>query len=147
MSSPKAKRTELFLTASFTLRSRFHPTSSPVGAVNVLLGYQRLLLVYLPLTHVLEYTVELVMIFVGMPCDYGRVKTLTDASVWNCKKKIKCFPTSIIVGLPAVWENFPKSIVAPIAEAELCMYIPALRRSQIYQLRSSLSDVRAATGG
>jgi hypothetical protein len=38
--------------------------------------------------HVLEagaYHGAVVMIFVGMPCAYGRVKTLTDASAQNCR--------------------------------------------------------------
>ena len=56
-----------------------------VGAVSLLLGHQShedSFLLYLPLPHILpvEYIVELVMIFFGGSCSYGRVNTLTDAS-------------------------------------------------------------------
>jgi long-chain acyl-CoA synthetase len=60
---------------------------------------------------VLEYIVELVMIFVGMPCGYGRVKTLTDASV---KGDISAFRPSIMVGVPTVWETIRKGIIAKV---------------------------------
>jgi long-chain acyl-CoA synthetase len=39
----------------------------------------------LPLAHILEFVVENSFIFAGMPIGYGRVKTLTDASVRECK--------------------------------------------------------------
>ena len=54
-------------------------------------------LVYL--AHVLEHIVWLVMIFVGMSCGCGRVKTLIDASVGNCKGNISAFQLSIMIGL------------------------------------------------
>ena len=64
-----------------------------IGTVEVLLGqhltYEDSFLAYLHLAHVLEYyIVELVMIFVSMLSGYGHVKTLTDASVRNCKGDI-----------------------------------------------------------
>jgi long-chain acyl-CoA synthetase len=89
-----------------------------VGAVHVLLGhhltYEDSFLAYLPLAHVLEYIVELVMIFIGMPCGYGPVKTITDASVWNCKGDISTFRPSIMFGVPAVWETIRKGVVAKV---------------------------------
>ncbi|KAF6743286.1 long-chain-fatty-acid-CoA-ligase [Ephemerocybe angulata] len=82
-----------------------------VGAVRVLLGhhltYEDSFLAYLPLAHVLEYIVELIMLFVGMPTGYGRVKTLTDAS--------RVSRPSIMVGVPAVWETIRKGILAKVA--------------------------------
>jgi long-chain acyl-CoA synthetase len=42
-------------------------------------------LAFLPLAHILEFVVENSFIFAGMPIGYGRVKTLTDASVRECK--------------------------------------------------------------
>ena len=68
-----------------------------VGAVDILLGhhptYEDSFLVYIPsfpciypLAHVLEYIIELVMIFVGMRSGYIRVKTpLTDALTGTTK--------------------------------------------------------------
>jgi long-chain acyl-CoA synthetase len=63
-----------------------------VGAVNVLLGHH--------LTYEDSSFVELAMIFVSMPCGYGPVKTLTNASV----------RFSIMVGVPAVWERPSSSL-------------------------------------
>ena len=89
-----------------------------VGAVYVLLGHHLTkddtFLAYLPLAHVLEYIVELIMIFVGMTCGYGRIKTLTDASVRNCKGDISAFRPTIMVGVPAVWETIRKGIIAKV---------------------------------
>jgi long-chain acyl-CoA synthetase len=129
-----------------------------VGAVNVLLGhhltYEDSFLAYLPLAHVLEYIVELVMIFVSMPYGYGRVKTLTDASVRNCKGDICAFRPSIMVGVPAVWETIRKGIIAkvnsgsPITKAIFngAMY---LKKNNIPILADTIvfSGVRAATRG
>ncbi|KAG0702096.1 hypothetical protein DFH29DRAFT_982451 [Suillus ampliporus] len=87
-----------------------------VGAVYKLLG-QHLsnddtFLGYLPLAHILEYIVELIIFFVGMKTGYGRVKTLTDASVRHCKGDIVTFRPSIMVGVPAVWEQIRKGIIS-----------------------------------
>ncbi|KAG5723723.1 Long-chain-fatty-acid--CoA ligase 2 [Termitomyces sp. T112] len=132
-----------------------------VGAVYALLGhhltYDDSYLAYLPLAHVLEYIVELIMVFVGMPSGYGRVKTLTDASVRKCKGDISAFRPSIMVGVPAVWETIRKGIIAKVnggsvvkktvfngAYAAKKANIPVLA-----QIADSvvLSGVRAATGG
>jgi long-subunit acyl-CoA synthetase (AMP-forming) len=57
---------------------------------------------------------ELVVIFVGMPCCCGRIKTLTDASVRNCKGVNSAFRPLNMVGVPAVWEGIRKGIVAKV---------------------------------
>ncbi|TFK35641.1 hypothetical protein BDQ12DRAFT_725927 [Crucibulum laeve] len=92
-----------------------------VGAVYVLLGhhltYADSYLAYVPLAHVLEYIVETIMFFVGMPSSYGRVKTLTDASVRGYKRDISEFKPSIMVGVPAVWEQIRKGILSKYAGA------------------------------
>ncbi|TFK35638.1 hypothetical protein BDQ12DRAFT_737516 [Crucibulum laeve] len=89
-----------------------------IGAVYVLLGqhltYADSYLAYLPLAHVLEYIVEMIMFFVGMPSGYGRVKTLTDASVRGCKGDISEFKPSIMVGVPVVWEQIRKGILSKV---------------------------------
>ena len=132
-----------------------------VGAVNLLLGHHLSLgdsfLAYLPLAHVLEYIVELVMIFVGMPLGYGRVKTLTDASVRNCKGDISAFRPSIMVGVPAVWETIRKGIIAKVNSGGTikknvfngAMYVKKKEIPVLAQIADSviLSGVRAATGG
>ena len=132
-----------------------------VGAVYLLLGhhftYEDSYLAYLPLAHVLEYIVELVMIFVGMPCGYGRVKTLTDASVRNCKGDISAFRPSIMVGVPAACETIRKGIIAKVnAGGSIkkgifngAMSVKKNNVPVLAQLADSaiLSGVRAATGG
>lgn len=132
-----------------------------VGSVYVLLGhhltYEDSYLAYLPLAHVLEYIVELIMIYVGMPSGYGRVKTLTDASVRNCKGDIGAFRPSIMVGVPAVWETIRKGILAKVNAGGTIKKglfngaMTAKKRNTpvLSQLADSvvLSGVRAATGG
>lgn len=71
-------------------------------------------LAFLPLSHVLEYIVELALFFVGVTTGYGRVKTLTDASVRNCLGDIRAFRPTIMVGVPAVWELIRKGIVGKV---------------------------------
>ena len=132
-----------------------------VGAVYILLGHhltdKDTFLAYLPLAHVLEYIVELVMVFTGVPCGYGRIKTLTDASVRNCKGDISAFKPSIMVGVPAVWETIRKGIIAKInsggsikkAIFDGAMYVKKNNVPILAQIADSLilSGVRAATGG
>jgi hypothetical protein len=64
---------------------------------------------------------ELVMIFVAM-----QLRTRQDPHICLCLKlsikDVSVIPTSIMVDLPAVWENFLKGIVAPIAEAAPLFY-------------------------
>lgn len=132
-----------------------------VGAVYTLLGhhltYDDSYLAYLPLAHVLEYIVEMCVLFVGMPSGYGRVKTLTDASVRNCKGDISTFRPSIMVGVPAVWETIRKGIVAKVnsgGTVKKSLFNGAIAAKKanlpvLAQLADSvvLSGVRAATGG
>lgn len=112
---------------------------------------------YLPLSHILEYIVELFFLFAGLVNGYARVKTLTDASVRRCAGDIRAFRPTIMIGVPAVWEMIKKGIVAQINKSG------ALRRSVFngaYMVKkwgipvlSQLADtvvfsqIRAATGG
>ncbi|KAF8968685.1 long-chain-fatty-acid-CoA-ligase [Flammula alnicola] len=132
-----------------------------VGSVYMLLGhhltYEDSFLAYLPLAHVLEYIVEMIMLFVGMPSGYGRVKTLTDASVRNCKGDIRAFRPSIMVGVPAVWETIRKGILTNVnasgaLKKNLFNGAMAAKKKNVpvlAQLADSvvLSGVRTATGG
>ncbi|CAE6411279.1 unnamed protein product, partial [Rhizoctonia solani] len=89
-----------------------------LGAIKTLLGHHLKpddsFLAYLPLAHILEYIVELALFFVGMTTGYGRVKTLTDASVRNCQGDIRAFRPTIMVGVPAVWETIRKGIMGKV---------------------------------
>jgi len=87
-----------------------------VGAIQPLVGYiltpeQGTLLAFLPLAHILEYVVELALGYVGLQIGYGRIRTLTDASVRNCQGDLKeCKPT-IMIGVPQIWETIRKGIL------------------------------------
>ncbi|KAG2354962.1 AMP-dependent synthetase/ligase [Suillus spraguei] len=89
-----------------------------LAAVYTLLGhhvcFDDTFLAYLPLAHIFEYIVELTLFFVGITTGYGRVKTLTDVSVRRCKGDIVTFRPSIMVGVPAVWEQIRKWITGRI---------------------------------
>ncbi len=53
---------------------------------------------YLPLAHVLEFLVENMCVFQGISIGYGSPKTLTDASVRNCKGDIKELRPTLMAG-------------------------------------------------
>ncbi|PCH43221.1 acetyl-CoA synthetase-like protein [Wolfiporia cocos MD-104 SS10] len=74
------------------------------------LGKDDSYLAYLPLSHVLEWIVEMCLFFVGMSFGYARVKTLMDNSVRNCLGDIRAFKPTIMCGVPQVWEMIRKGI-------------------------------------
>jgi long-chain acyl-CoA synthetase len=87
------------------------------GASSIVGGYlspNDRLLAYLPLAHIIEFVFENASIFWGTTLGYGSPKTLTDASVRNCKGDIAEFRPSIIVGVPAVWELIKKGVIGRI---------------------------------
>ncbi|KAG2105453.1 uncharacterized protein F5147DRAFT_240678 [Suillus discolor] len=132
-----------------------------VGAVYTLLGHHLgnddSFLAYLPLAHILEYIVELILFFVGMKTGYGRVKTLTDASVRQCKGDIVTFRPSIMVGVPAVWEQIRKGITTKVnASGSLKKAIfngaMAAKKADVPGLSqladaAVLNNIKQATGG
>ncbi|SAM02880.1 hypothetical protein [Absidia glauca] len=75
------------------------------------------MLAYLPLAHVLELTVESACVYWGVTLGYASVRTLTDASVRNCKGDIKEFRPTLMTGVPAVWESIRKGILNKINSA------------------------------
>jgi long-chain acyl-CoA synthetase len=54
---------------------------------------------------------ENLCLFWGGTMGYGNARTLSDASVRNCKGDIREFRPTILVGVPAVWESVKKGIV------------------------------------
>jgi long-chain acyl-CoA synthetase len=72
------------------------------------------LLTYLPLAHILEFVFENAVIYWGGTMGYGGIKTISDASVRNCKGDIREFRPTILVGVPAVWETVKKGILAKV---------------------------------
>lgn len=114
-------------------------------------------LAYLPLAHIFEYMVELIMLFAGVPLGYGRIKTLTDGSVRHCKGDISTFRPSMMVGVPAVWEMIRKGILGKISSGGVLRKLVfngamMMKRNQVpvlSQIADSivLGGVREATGG
>ncbi|KAI0944757.1 hypothetical protein AcW1_002390 [Taiwanofungus camphoratus] len=114
-------------------------------------------LTYLPLSHVMEYVVELCLFFVGMTFGYARVKTLMDTSVRNCLGDIRAFQPTIMVGVPQVWEMIRKGVEGKVmAGGTLSRNVfrlsLAIKKAGLPVLSSIVdsvvfSKVRAATGG
>jgi Long-chain acyl-CoA synthetases (AMP-forming) len=63
------------------------------------------LLTYLPQAHILEFMFENLCLFWGGCMGYGNPRTLSDASMRNCKGDIREFQPTILIGVPAVWES------------------------------------------
>jgi long-chain acyl-CoA synthetase len=132
-----------------------------VGAVGVLLGHcfrdGDTFLAYLPLAHILEYVVELSLYYRGITIGFGRVKTLTDQSVRNCKGDIVAFRPTIMIGVPAVWETIRKGIIGKVnsgGAVKKAVFNGAYTVKKagipgLSQIADSVvfSSVRAATGG
>lgn len=74
------------------------------------------ILAFLPLAHILEFTVEMACLYWGACLGYGTVKTISDVSVKNCKGDIREFQPTIMTGVPAVWESVKKGMLAKIKE-------------------------------
>ncbi|PPJ57595.1 hypothetical protein CBER1_04809 [Cercospora berteroae] len=72
------------------------------------------LLTYLPLAHILEFVFESACLYWGGSMGYGNPKTISDASMRNCRGDIAEFKPSILVGVPAVWETVKKGIMTKV---------------------------------
>ncbi|AMD18885.1 HBL017Cp [Eremothecium sinecaudum] len=90
-----------------------------IGGVNVVFSRKLVTekdryLAILPLAHILELVVEMTAIYCGALVGYGTVKTVSDASVRNCKGDMKEFKPHVMVGTAAVWEGVRKGIQTQI---------------------------------
>jgi len=74
------------------------------------------LLTYLPLAHILEFVFENACLYWGGTMGYGNPRTISDASVRNCRGDIAEFKPTILVGVPAVWETVKKGIMAKVSK-------------------------------
>jgi long-chain acyl-CoA synthetase len=132
-----------------------------IGAVSSLVGHHLkpndTFLAFLPLAHILEYVVELRFVFLGICIGYGRVRTLTDQSVRNCKGDIKAFRPTIMVGVPTIWELIRKGILAQVNSSgtfRKSMFNGAMsvKRANVPVVKSVVeslvfSKIKQATGG
>lgn len=62
-------------------------------------------LAYLPLAHILEMLIESAAFFLGATLGFGSPRSLTDASVRNCKGDLRELGPTLMAGVPAVWET------------------------------------------
>ncbi|KNE60595.1 hypothetical protein AMAG_05976 [Allomyces macrogynus ATCC 38327] len=63
----------------------------------------------------LELVVETYMLFSGVSIGYGSPKTLTEASVRNCKGDIQELRPTVMAGVPVVWDSIKKGVLAKVA--------------------------------
>lgn len=115
------------------------------------------LLAYLPLAHILEFVVECFLMYFGIGIGYGRVKTLTSASVRNCEGDLQAYRPTLMVGVPAVWELIRKGILSKVQQSgatkqklfNWSMWAKDKEVPCLKQLADSVvfKSVRAQTGG
>lgn len=71
---------------------------------------------FLPLAHVLEFLVELIMISFAIPIGYGSARTLMNDSICGPEGDgkgvgdLKALQPTIMAGVPAVWEKIKQGV-------------------------------------
>lgn len=71
---------------------------------------------FLPLAHVLEFIVELLMVSLGIPIGYASIRTLMNDFVTGANGEgkgegdLKALKPTIMAGVPAVWEKIKKGV-------------------------------------
>lgn len=71
----------------------------------------------LPLAHIFEFTAELCVFVWGAALGYGNPRTISDASVRNCKGDMRELRPTILIGVPAVFEAIKKGINTKVSKA------------------------------
>jgi len=71
----------------------------------------------LPLAHVLELVVETAIFSYGAAIGYGSAKTLTDATVRNCKGDLTELSPTLMAGVPLIWERIRKATLSKLEES------------------------------
>ncbi|KAI8831011.1 AMP-dependent synthetase/ligase [Chytriomyces cf. hyalinus JEL632] len=72
---------------------------------------------FLPLSQILEFSVEFLMLFYSIPIGYGSPKTLVDTSMRNCKGDLRELRPTLLAGVPAVWDAIRKGVDAKVNAA------------------------------
>jgi long-chain acyl-CoA synthetase len=114
-------------------------------------------LAFLPLAHIFEFCVELFLFVFGVTIGYGKIKTLTDASVRNSRGDFREFRPSIVIGVPAIFETIRKGILTKVNDGGMIKRIIfngsyIIKKAGVPGLaqlvdRVVFSKVKAATGG
>ncbi|GAV55229.1 hypothetical protein ZYGR_0AS05530 [Zygosaccharomyces rouxii] len=84
--------------------------------VDGLVGPKDRIICFLPLAHIFEMVFELLNFYWGSLLSYATVKTLSNASVRNCKGDLPELKPTIMVGVAAVWETVRKGVLAQIGK-------------------------------
>ncbi|QSZ37564.1 hypothetical protein DSL72_008662 [Monilinia vaccinii-corymbosi] len=87
------------------------------GANSIVGGYlgpSDTLLAYLPLAHIFEFVFENACLYWGASMGYGHPRTLSEASMKNCKGDILELKPTLLVGVPSVWETVKKGVLANV---------------------------------
>ncbi|KAI0391920.1 acetyl-CoA synthetase-like protein [Xylariaceae sp. FL0594] len=71
---------------------------------------KEVVLAYLPLAHILEMSVENIVVFVGGTLGYGSPRTLADTSTRNCAGDMRELAPTVMIGVPQIWETIKKGI-------------------------------------
>lgn len=92
---------------------------SGIGGTSCVVGKETVkktdrIVAFLPLAHIFEMVFEFLCLYWGGCIGYANVKTLTEASVKNCKSDLAEFQPTIMVGVAAVWESVRKGVLAKI---------------------------------
>ena|SRR5436190_23556982 len=124
------------------------------------IGPHDVFLAYLPLAHIFEFMFENASLYWGSVMGYGRPKTLSDTSMRNCKGDMQELKPTLMIGVPAVWENVRKGIIQKVDQANIIartMFWTSLYLKQFLVSKSLpgsgildaivFKKVREATGG
>lgn len=134
--------------------------ASVAGGINcVEIREDDVYIAYLPLAHVLELVVEHVILINGASLGYASNKTLTDASVKNCKGDLNALQPTLMAGVPVVWERIRKGALSKVEhtggftkslfEFAYKVKLDAVRRNKSSPLLDSIvfKNFKRQTGG
>lgn len=94
------------------------------------------------------------MMYHAIPVGYGSVKTLTELSMRNSLGDLRTLKPTIMVGVPAVWEQIRKGIIGKVKEGgKERIFNAAMSIKRSSTILGHVADavvfnkVRVATGG
>jgi long-chain acyl-CoA synthetase len=100
---------------------------------------------FLPLAHILALIVHCALFYVGVPIGYGSPRSLTDASVRNCKGDLRELEPTLFVGVPTVYERIKAGIerklrASPVSHTVFNMAFALKRRLAAWGIPTKILD-------